>query len=104
MECYLAEFVARLARIPVFETAIGLNPDLNWNHLARQMKHKRRGIAEFVAVCKMKKSGDTSKAAAVKYPPKYRDPETGRTWSGRGRMPRWIQDMDRTGFLIVKKE
>lgn len=52
----------------------------------------------------MRKSGDTPKATAVKYPPKYRDPETGRTWSGRGRMPRWIQDMDRTGFLIVKKD
>lgn len=24
--------------------------------------------------------------------PKYRDPETGTTWSGRGRMPRWMAE------------
>lgn len=23
-------------------------------------------------------------------PPKYRDPKTGATWSGRGRMPAWL--------------
>ena len=25
-------------------------------------------------------------------PPKYRDPETGRTWTGRGAKPRWVAD------------
>lgn len=33
--------------------------------------------------------------------PKYRDPETGATWSGRGRAPAWLADVeDRTSFLI----
>jgi DNA-binding protein H-NS len=28
--------------------------------------------------------------AASPLPPKYRDPKTGKTWSGRGRMPAWL--------------
>lgn len=30
----------------------------------------------------------------------YRDPESGTTWSGRGRTPAWIIGQDRTRFLI----
>ncbi|MDF3084350.1 H-NS histone family protein [Burkholderia sola] len=33
--------------------------------------------------------------------PKYRDPKTGATWSGRGRAPAWIKDAkNRNRFLI----
>ncbi|MFW2275964.1 H-NS family nucleoid-associated regulatory protein [Burkholderia orbicola] len=32
--------------------------------------------------------------------PKYRDPKTGRTWSGRGRAPGWIAGKDRELYLI----
>ncbi|CAN7151722.1 H-NS histone family protein [Acidovorax delafieldii] len=31
---------------------------------------------------------------------KYRDPVTGATWTGRGRVPRWIADRDRAQFAI----
>ncbi|WP_080402248.1 H-NS family nucleoid-associated regulatory protein [Burkholderia ubonensis] len=31
--------------------------------------------------------------------PKYRDPTTGRTWSGRGRQPAWLGN-DSAAFLI----
>jgi DNA-binding protein H-NS len=31
---------------------------------------------------------------------KYRNPETGDTWSGRGKPPRWIAGQDRENFLI----
>jgi DNA-binding protein H-NS len=34
--------------------------------------------------------------------PKYRDPESGSTWSGRGKPPRWIAGQDRDKFLIEK--
>jgi len=34
---------------------------------------------------------------------KYRDPETGATWSGRGRPPKWIAGKDRSSF-VVKNE
>ena len=31
---------------------------------------------------------------------KYRDPETGKTWSGRGIAPKWLQGKDRAQFAI----
>lgn len=33
--------------------------------------------------------------------PKFRDPETGATWTGRGKPPNWIVGKDREQFLIV---
>lgn len=42
-----------------------------------------------------------AKAAAKRgLPPKYRDPKTGATWSGRGRMPGWLEGKNRERFLI----
>ena len=40
--------------------------------------------------------------------PKYRNPETGDTWTGRGKAPRWITEAeasgtDRSHFLIEKE-
>lgn len=32
--------------------------------------------------------------------PKYRDPVTGATWSGRGRAPCWLDGKDRAKFAI----
>ena len=37
---------------------------------------------------------------ATASPPRYRDPLTGATWTGRGRVPRWLVDKDREQFLI----
>jgi len=34
-------------------------------------------------------------------PPKYMDPKTGATWSGRGRAPAWL-GKNRTRFLIAE--
>lgn len=34
-------------------------------------------------------------------PAKYRDPESGATWSGRGRPPAWIEGKDRARFQIA---
>lgn len=39
--------------------------------------------------------GSTAKVA-----PKYRNPNTGDTWTGRGKPPKWIQNEDRQQFLI----
>ena len=41
-----------------------------------------------------------SSGAGGKVPPKYRHPETGETWTGRGKPPKWIQDQDRSQFEI----
>ena len=51
-------------------------------------------------------SGRTPRAASAngvsgtKVAPKYRDPATGQTWTGRGKPPRWIQNQDREQFAI----
>ena len=34
--------------------------------------------------------------------PKYRDPATGATWTGRGKPPNWINGKDREPFLITQ--
>lgn len=33
-------------------------------------------------------------------PPRYQDPKTGATWSGRGKPPKWIAGKNRERFLI----
>ncbi len=38
------------------------------------------------------------KTAAVS--PKFRDPETGATWTGRGRAPAWIAGKDRAKYTV----
>ncbi|WP_419539411.1 H-NS family nucleoid-associated regulatory protein [Paraburkholderia bengalensis] len=43
----------------------------------------------------------TNKLVASKVAPKYQDPVSGATWSGRARPPAWIKDVkDRSKFLI----
>lgn len=39
-------------------------------------------------------------AAATGIAPKYRDPETGQTWSGRGRMANWLAEKIRNGHRL----
>lgn len=41
-----------------------------------------------------------SATSGTKVAPKYRNPATGQTWTGRGKPPRWIQDQDRQQFAI----
>lgn len=33
--------------------------------------------------------------------PKYKNPATGVTWSGRGKAPKWIDGKDRAQFAII---
>jgi DNA-binding protein H-NS len=37
----------------------------------------------------------------MKLAPKYRNPETGKTWSGRGKRPQWIQDALAVGKSVA---
>ena len=39
----------------------------------------------------------------AKVPAKYYDPDSGQSWSGRGKPPRWIEGKDRRQFLIQKE-
>ena len=46
-----------------------------------------------------RKSGGTRTGRKVT--PKYRDPATGQTWTGRGKAPKWIDGKDRSKYLIA---
>ena len=41
-----------------------------------------------------------SASAGSKVAPKYRNPATGQTWTGRGKAPKWIQNENREKFAI----
>jgi DNA-binding protein H-NS len=50
-------------------------------------------------------TGKPRKAKAASVKPKYRNPDTGATWTGRGKPPGWIKEAEaqgkgRDGFLI----
>lgn len=45
---------------------------------------------------KSRKNSQTVRTVAAK----YRDPATGKTWSGRGKPPVWIAGKDRAAFAI----
>lgn len=64
----------------------------------------RRLVAEFGLTQKDvfpagRKLGGTR--AGSKVAPKYRDPATGQTWTGRGKAPKWIEGKDRNQFAIA---
>ena len=40
------------------------------------------------------------KSGGGKVAPKYRNPSTGETWTGRGKAPKWIDGKDRSNYLI----
>lgn len=42
----------------------------------------------------------SSQRAGSTVEPKYRDPVSGKTWTGRGKAPLWIADKDRAQFAI----
>lgn len=44
-----------------------------------------------------------AKAAKEPLPAKYRDPKTGKTWSGRGRAPAWL-GKNPNRFLIAEEQ
>lgn len=70
-----------------------------------QAEHKAEGIAAARAL--IQEHGLTAadvfpaaKAKGTLGAPKYRDPATGATWTGRGKPPNWINGKDREQFLI----
>ena len=46
-----------------------------------------------------KKPGKAAKTPGT-VKPKFRNPATGETWTGRGKPPKWIAGKDRSQFLI----
>jgi len=42
----------------------------------------------------------SSRGPSGKVAPKYRDPSTGETWTGRGKAPKWIEGKNRSLYAI----
>ncbi len=63
------------------------------------MTEARALIAEYGLTAADVFPAQGKKAASVGAP-KYRDPATGVTWTGRGKPPNWINGKDREQFLI----
>jgi DNA-binding protein H-NS len=76
-------------------------------HLQRQREERLRVVASIQKQIDLYELGAVELGFAGKpmkpqrtVEPKYRDPESGVTWSGRGKPPRWIAARDRAAFLI----
>lgn len=48
-----------------------------------------------------RKNAGGASAGSAAVAPKYRDPDSGKTWSGRGKPPAWIAGQPREKFLIT---
>jgi DNA-binding protein H-NS len=75
------------------------------DHIRDLMIEHGLTTADIEAAAKKRRQGASvaAKKSAVKskVPPKYRNPKTGETWSGRARPPAWIANArDRSKFLI----
>ncbi len=76
------------------------------NEIAQAVSKVRELVVEFGLTPKdIFSSGKSSKAGStrsgVKVAPKYRNPATGETWTGRGKAPKWIDGKDRAKYLIA---
>ena len=78
------------------------------HELSEAVRRTRELVAEFGLTVQdvfpsgrgnSKPSGKATTGATVA--PKYRDPATGQTWTGRGKAPKWIDGQDRAKYLIA---
>lgn len=72
------------------------------NEIAAAVSKVRAMVAEFGLTAQdvFPARGAKAGKATGKVAPKYRDPATGQTWTGRGKAPKWIDGKDRNKFLI----
>lgn len=80
-EARLAELGAIIASIRKQIAEYGITPD--------QIFGRRRATA----------SGERAPVA-----PKYRDPKTGATWSGRGKAPQWIAKARKRDRFLIEQQ
>ncbi len=83
---------------------------LTWAEVGAPADTRARETGEHGRAARSNKSSNRSKAtkdgrSVVK--PKYRDPKSGETWSGRGKTPRWMaaelkKGKSREQFAIVR--
>lgn len=89
----------------VYQNLLARKAELEAQIAQAQAERKAEGIAAARAL--IQEHGLTAadvfpqgKAKSSVGVPKYRDPATGATWTGRGKPPNWIVGKDRTSLLI----
>ena len=75
--------------------------------LAEIRKNRGQSKRTLTPIAKRKKSSIKKRRAKRTVPPKYRDPQSGATWSWRGLAPKWLAALEKKGrkreeFLIKK--
>ena len=76
--------------------------ELRKNEISNAIAQIKMTMAEYgITLADLGYAGK-KKSGTVRAPlaPKYRKPETGETWSGRGKAPRWIDPSNKEKFLI----
>lgn len=75
------------------------------NEISSAVAKVRELVAEYGLTAQDIFPGRVSKSGVVKavskVAAKYRNEETGQTWTGRGKAPKWIEGKDRTPFVIA---
>lgn len=66
---------------------------------AQALNDVKRIVSEF-ALTKREIFGISKTRKRQPVQPRYRDPKSGATWSGRGRPPAWIDGKDRSQYRI----
>lgn len=61
---------------------------------------KKGAKAQAEKIRKPRKTGGSSKLKGRKVEAKYRHPDSGQTWTGRGRQPTWVSDFLNTGRTL----
>ncbi len=75
------------------------------NELSEAVRQVRQLVSEFeLTVQDVFPSGrgvaKQKSSTGSKVAPKYRDPVSGQTWTGRGKAPKWIDGKERSPYLI----
>lgn len=75
------------------------------NEISSAVAKVRELVAEYGLTAQDIFPGRAGKSLAVKsvskVAAKYRNAETGQTWTGRGKAPKWIEGKDRNPFVIT---
>ena len=78
--------------------------DTRQTELAGAINKVKSLVAEFgltqADVFGLTREPKKTKSAGVKVAAKYRDPVSGKEWSGRGLAPKWMQGKEKSTFLI----
>ena len=71
--------------------------------ISQAVSQVRALVAEFGLTAQDVFPTGKSRAASSgnKVAAKYRDPDTGKTWTGRGKAPKWSDGKDRAKFMIA---